>query len=66
VPVKTDRKYARGIAELMLCKSVEAQETRAMLTAPKLVQRKRCATRNPDESELVTRNPDWSVELRLR
>jgi transposase len=48
MPVKTDRKDARGIAELMRlgwfrpvhCKSVEAQETRALLTARKLVQSK--------------------------
>ena len=41
MPVKTDRKDAHGIAELMRlawfrpvhCKSMEAQETRAMLTA---------------------------------
>jgi transposase len=48
MPVKTDRKDARGIAELMRlgwfrpvhCKSMEAQETRAVLTARKLVQTK--------------------------
>ena len=47
MPVKTDRKDARGIAELMRmgwfrpvhCKSMEAQETRALLTARKLVQK---------------------------
>ena len=47
MPVKIDRKDARGIAELMRlgwfrpvhCKSMEAQETRAMLTARKLVQK---------------------------
>ena len=47
MPVKTDRKDARWIAELMRlgwfrpvhCKSMEAQETRAMLTARKLVQK---------------------------
>ncbi|HEY2531288.1 MAG TPA: IS110 family transposase [Xanthobacteraceae bacterium] len=47
MPVKTDRKDARGIAELIrlgwfrpvYCKSMEAQETRAMLTARKLVQK---------------------------
>src|SRR5213592_2006014 len=47
MPVKTDRKDARGIAQLMRlgwfrpvhCKSMEAQETRAMLTARKLVQK---------------------------
>jgi transposase len=46
--VKTDRKDARGICELIRlgwfrpvhCKSMEAQETRAMLTARKLVQSK--------------------------
>src|SRR5258708_22508660 len=43
MPVKTDRKDARGIAELMRlgwfrlvhCKSMEAQETRAILTSRK-------------------------------
>jgi transposase len=47
MPVKTDRKDAQGIAELMRlgwfrpvhCKSMEAQETRAILTARKLVQK---------------------------
>ena len=46
MPVKSDRNDARGIAQLMRlgwfrpvhCKSIEAQETRAMLTARKLVQ----------------------------
>ena len=48
MPVKTDRKDARGIAELMRlgwfrpvhCKSMAAQEVRALLTARKLVQSK--------------------------
>ena len=48
VAVKTDRKDARGIAQLMRlgwfrpvhCKSIEAQETRAVLTARKLLQSK--------------------------
>jgi len=48
MPVKTDRKDARGIAQLMRmgwfrpvhCKSMGAQEARAMLTARKLVQSK--------------------------
>jgi transposase len=48
MPVKTDRKDARGIAQLMRlgwfrsvhCKSLRAQETRALLTARKLVQSK--------------------------
>jgi transposase len=48
MPVKTDRKDARGIAQLMRlgwfravhCKSVPAQETRALLSARKLVQAK--------------------------
>jgi transposase len=48
MPVKTDRNDARGIAQLMRlgwfkpvhCKSVAAQETRALLTARKLVQGK--------------------------
>src|SRR5262249_5032484 len=46
MPVKTDRNDARGIAQLMRlgwfrpvhCKSIGAQETRALLTARKLVQ----------------------------
>jgi transposase len=48
MPVKTDRKDARGIAELIRlgwfrpvhCKSMEAQETRAILTARKQMQSK--------------------------
>jgi transposase len=48
MPVKTDRNDARGIAQLMRlgwfrsvhCKSSAAQETRALLTARKLVQSK--------------------------
>ncbi len=48
MPVKTDRNDARGIAQLMRlgwfrpvhCKSALAQETRALLTARKLVQGK--------------------------
>jgi transposase len=48
MPVKTDRKDAQGIAQLMRlgwfrpvhCKSIEAQETRAILTARQLVQSK--------------------------
>jgi transposase len=48
MPVKSDRNDARGIAQLMRlgwfrpvhCKSMEAQEVRAMLTARKLVQSK--------------------------
>ena len=46
MPVKTDRNDARGIAQLMRlgwfrpvhCKSIAAQETRALLTARKLLQ----------------------------
>jgi transposase len=49
MPVKTDRSDARGIAQLMRlgwfrpvhCKSLLAQEVRAILTARKLVQSKR-------------------------
>jgi len=49
MPVKTDQKDARGIAQLMRlgwfkpvhCKSVSAQETRALVTARKLLQAKR-------------------------
>jgi transposase len=48
MPVKSDRNDARGIAHLMRlgwfrpvhCKSIEAQETRAVLTARKLLQSK--------------------------
>jgi len=48
MPVKSDRNDARGIAQLMRlgwfrpvhCKSIDAQEVRAMLTARKLVQSK--------------------------
>src|SRR5262249_60672966 len=47
MPVKTDREHAHGIAELMRlgwfrpvhCKSMEPQETRALLTARKLLQK---------------------------
>lgn len=49
MPVKTNRKDARGIAQLMRlgwfrpvhCKSLPAREVRAMLTARKLLQSKR-------------------------
>jgi len=48
MPVKTDRKDARGIAELMRmgwfrpvhCKSISAQETRAILTTRRLIEKK--------------------------
>jgi transposase len=48
MPVKIDKKDARGIAQLMRlglfrpvhCKSLPAQEVRALLTAPKLIQGK--------------------------
>src|SRR5450432_4660296 len=48
MPVKSDRNDARGIAQLMRlgwfravhCKSMGAQETRAVLTARKLLQKK--------------------------
>jgi transposase len=48
MPVKSDRNDARGIAQLMRlgwfrpvhCKSIEAQETRAILTTRKLLQSK--------------------------
>ena len=48
MPVKTDRKDARGIAELMRlgwfrpvhCKSMSAQETRAVLTTRRLIEAK--------------------------
>jgi len=48
MPVKTDRKDARGIAELMRmgwfrpvhCKSIPAQETRALLTTRRLIESK--------------------------
>ena len=47
MPVKTDRKDAHGIAELLRlgwfrpvhCKSLPAQETRVLLSARKLVQK---------------------------
>ena len=49
MPIKTDRKDARGIAQLMRlgwfrpvhCKSLPAQEVRALLTTRKLLQAKR-------------------------
>lgn len=54
MPVKSDRNDARGIAQLMRlgwfrpvhCKSMAAQETRALLTARKLVQAKRLDIEN--------------------
>lgn len=54
MPVKSDRNDARGIAQLMRlgwfrpvhCKSLSAQETRATLTARKLVQSKLCDVEN--------------------
>jgi transposase len=54
MPVKTDRTDARGIAQLVRlgwfrpvhCKSMEAQETRAVLTARKLLQSKLQDIRN--------------------
>jgi transposase len=54
MPVKSDRNDARGIAQLMRlgwfrpvhCKSMAAQETRALLTARKLIQSKLCDTEN--------------------
>lgn len=54
MPVKSDRNDARGIAQLMRlgwfkpvhCKSLAAQETRALLTARKLVQAKRLDVEN--------------------
>ena len=53
MPVKTDRNDARGIAQLMRlgwfrpvhCKSMAAQEVRAVLTARKLVQSKLSTSR---------------------
>src|SRR3954466_11386806 len=50
MPVKTDRKDARGIAQLLRlgwfrpvhCKSVSAQETRVLLTTRKLLQTSCC------------------------
>jgi transposase len=54
MPVKSDRNDARGIAQLMRlgwfrpvhCKSMAAQEVRAVLTARKLVQTKRLDVEN--------------------
>jgi transposase len=54
MPVKSDRNDARGIAQLMRlgwfravhCKSIGAQEMRAVLTARKLVQSKLCDVEN--------------------
>src|SRR5499427_3688710 len=58
--VKTDRKDARGIAQLMRlgwfrsvhCKSLPAQETRALLTARKLVESKH----HKGEGRMTSRN----------
>src|SRR5262245_22942856 len=54
MPVKTDRNDARGIAQVMRlgwfkpvhCKSMAAQETRALLTTRKLIQAKRLDVEN--------------------
>ena len=65
MPIKTDRNDARGIAQLMRlgwfrpvhCKSAPAQETRALLTARKLVQGKPCHGREADCIRLELRTP---------
>jgi transposase len=61
MPVKTDRKDARGIAELMRmgwfrpvhCKSISAQETRAILTTRTLIEAKPNGSRS------------WSASIRI-
>ena len=87
MPVKTDRKDARGIAELMRmswfrpvhCKSISAQETRAILTTRTLIEAKlrdvemslrgRCAWRAkarscaPCPSGQPRCLPAWAVKL---
>ncbi len=81
MPVKTDRKDARGIAQLMRlgwfrpvhCKSLPAQEVRALLTTRKLLQAKRYDVEmspRPHEAAAVRRlrtearprRQDWAHE----
>src|ERR687883_187607 len=67
MPVKTDRKDTRGIAQLMRlgwfrpvhCKSVPAQETRALLTVRKLLQTKHL------DLELSLRGVLWGFGLKV-
>jgi transposase len=64
MPVKTDRKDARSIAQLMRlgwfrpvhCKSLPAQEVRALLTARKLLQ-----TKNHDVEISLRRERSWAA-----
>src|SRR3954469_17493735 len=66
MPVKTDRTDARGIAQLMRlgwfrplhCKSLPAQEVRALLTTRKLLQAKR------EEIKMILRGGPRSNRLR--
>src|SRR3954464_5677282 len=68
MPVKTDRKDARGIAQLMRlgwfrpvhCKSLPAQEVRALLTTRKLLQAKRhdVEDNSPPSNLATTALPD--------
>src|SRR5215204_5286485 len=68
MPVKSDRNDARNIAQLMRlgwfrpvhCKSVSAQETRALLTARKLLQAKRL------DVEMSLRGVLRGLEMSLR
>src|SRR5260370_23195010 len=80
MPVKSDRNDARGIAQLLRlgwfrpvhCKSMGAQETRAMLTARKLVQSKLCDVENSLRGVLrgfglkVGKTTELGVEGRVR
>lgn len=62
MPVKTDRKDARGIAQLLRmgwyhpvhAKSADAQEVRALLTARKLLQDRRSPSRTASAGYCVT------------
>jgi len=80
MPVKSDRNDARGIAQLMRlgwfrpvhCKSIGAQETRAVLTARKLVQSKLRDVENHLRGILrgfglkvgKTTNPSFGIRIR--
>ena len=66
MPVKTDRKDARGIAQLMRlgwfrpvhCKSSPAQEVRALLTARKLLQSKLSRRRDEPAGRAARLRPE--------
>src|SRR3546814_19439721 len=70
MPVKTDKKDARGIAQLMRlgwfrpvhCKSLPAQEIRAVLTARKILQTKRSEERRVGKECVSKCRSRWSPD----